>query len=129
MTRVQADIVPAVRAWLDSRNVGAEVRTSVPAEWTAEDGPLLIVADDGGPVRWPIKSQHMIRLTAYAAGRTEARRIVALAAGLLGSGRPDGVAHVNADMGGVLEARDKTTGAMLASVLLTAHARTVQVQR
>jgi hypothetical protein len=128
MTRVQADILPGVRAWLDSKGIGAAVRGNVPPKWTPADGALLIVADDGGPALWPIKSKHTIRLTGWAAGRTEARRIVTLAAGKLAESRPrpPGVAHVNADMGAVLDGRDKDTGAMLASVLITAHARMIE---
>lgn len=127
MTRIQADIVPAIKDWLDERISTADVRLNVPDKWTPADGPVLVVADDGGPTMWPIKSEHIIRLTSYAAGRTQARAIVSLAAGLLGDGRPAGVASINSDMGSVLDARDSNTGVMLASVLLTAHARTVNV--
>lgn len=129
MTRVQADVVTPVMNWLAGQNLGAEVRTNVPAGWTTEDGPLLIVADDGGPVKWPVKSRNAIRLVAWAAGRTEARRFVTLAAGKLAesSPRPPGIAHISGDMSAVLDARDKATGADLASVLLTAVARTVEV--
>jgi hypothetical protein len=128
VTRVQADIVPAVRDWLATQNLGAAVRDNVPANWTPAAGPLLIIADDGGPARWPIKSKHTLRLTARASGRTVARRIVTLAAGKLVESRPRpaGVAHVDSDMGAVLDGRDKDTGAMLASVLITAHARMVE---
>ncbi len=126
MTRVQADIAPAVKDWLDQR-IDGMVRLNVPEGWTPSDGPVLVVADDGGPVLWPIKSRHTIRLTAWAAGRTQARAIVVLAAGMLGTGRPPGVRHVDPDMGGVLDARDANTGAVLASVLITLHARTVEV--
>ena len=127
MTRVQADIAPSIKDWLSTRITDAEVRLSVPDKWTPADGALLIVADDGGPTMWPMKSQHTIRLTAYAAGRTQARAIVALAAGLLGDGRPAGVASINSDMSSILDARDRNTGAVLASVLMTAHSRTVEV--
>ena len=127
MTRVQADIVPAIKDWLAERIQDAQVRLNVPDKWTPADGPILVVADDGGPTLWPIKSQHIIRLTSYAAGRTEARSIVTLAAGLLGDGRPAGVASIGSDMGSVLDSRDSNTGAMLASVLMTAHAKTVNV--
>lgn len=128
MTRVQADVRPAIMSWLDSQSIGAAVRDNVPEGWTPADGPLLIVADDGGPVRWPIKSRHTIRLTGWAAGPTEAGRITSLAAGRLAesSPRPTGVAHVGAAMGGLLRARDESTGAALASVLVTVHARTVE---
>lgn len=126
MTRVQADIVPAIADWLGERIANVDVRLSVPDRWTPASGALLIIADDGGPMMWPVKSRHTIRLTAWAAGRTQARDIATLAAGLLGDGRPSGVASVDAEMGTVLDARDENTGAMLASVLITAHARTVE---
>ena len=126
MTRVQADIAPAIADWLDDIINNADVRLSVPDKWVPADGALLIVADDGGPALWPIKSRHTIRLTAWADGRTLARGIAAYAAGLLGDGRPTGVAHVERDMGTILDARDPNTGAILASVLITAHARTVE---
>ena len=125
MTRIQADIIPAIADWLQER-VSAEVRLSVPDRWTPADGALLIVADDGGPMIWPIKSQHTIRLTAWTDGRSSSRYIAGLAAGLLGSGRPTGVISVDSDMGTILDARDPNTGAILASVLITAHARTVE---
>lgn len=127
MTRVQADILPAIRDWLDVRISTAAVRLNVPDKWTPSDGAILVIADDGGPTMWPIKSQHTIRLTSYAAGRTQARSITARAAGLLGDGRPPGVASIDSDMGAILDARDPNTGAMLASILLTAQARTVQL--
>lgn len=129
MTRVQADIVPSVKDWLTAQSLGAQVRTNVDANWKPADGPLLIVADDGGPVVMPIKSRHTLRLTAYAAGRTEARRIATLAAGKLieSRPRPTGVAHISSYPGAVLDAKDKGTGAVLASVLVIAHAKTVEI--
>ncbi|HQC78413.1 MAG TPA: hypothetical protein PLH92_17040 [Mycobacterium sp.] len=127
MTRVQADVIPSVKDWLSTRIEDAEVRLNVPERWIPANGAILVVADDGGPTLWPIKSQHTIRLTSYAAGRTAARAIVVLAAGLLGDGRPTGIAHVDPEMGSVLDARDTETGAFMASVLLTVQAKTVEV--
>ena len=127
MTRVPADIIPAIKDWLDTRISGADVRLNVPDKWKPANGALLIVADDGGPTMWPVKSMHTVRMTAYAAGRTQAREIASLAAGLLGDGRPTGVHSISSDIGPILDARDDTTGAYLASVLITAHARTVEV--
>lgn len=129
MTRVQADIAAAVKDWLATQSIGADACLSIPVGWKPSTGPVLIlVADDGGPMLWPIKSRHTIRLTAYSAGRTEARRIVALAAGKLAESkpRPPGVANISGGMGAVLDGRDKATGAVLASVLLTVTARTVE---
>ena len=127
MTRIQADIIPAIKDWLSTEMGGFEVRLNVPEKWTTESSSLLVVADDGGPVQWPIKSQHTIRLTAYASGRSEARAITSYAAGILGNGRPPGVVNIDRDMGGILDTRDPSTGAFLASVLLTAQARTIEV--
>lgn len=127
MTRVQADVIPAIKDWLSPRITDADVRLNVPEKWTPDATPVLVVADDGGPVYWPIKSEHTVRLTAYGSGRTQVRAIASLAAGLLGFGRPTGIAYVDSDMGGVLDARDPETGAFLASVLLTVQAKTVEV--
>lgn len=127
MTRIQADVLPAIKDWLNERISTADVRLNVPERWTTADDAVLVVADDGGPVQWPIKSEHTVRLTAYGSGRTQVRSIAALAAGLLGFGRPSGIAHVDSDMGGILDARDPETGAFLASVLLTVQAKTVEV--
>lgn len=127
MTRVQADILPAIVDWLAQEMSDVTVRLSVPDRWKPADGTLLIVADDGGPTMWPVKSSHTVRLTGWASGRTEARRVAALAAGLLGDGRPSGVVSVGSDMGSILDARDDNTGAVLASVLIVAHARTVEL--
>ncbi|SLJ19010.1 Uncharacterised protein [Mycobacteroides abscessus subsp. massiliense] len=128
MTRVQADIAGAVKEWLAAQNIGAQVALAVPANWNPRAGALLIVADDGGPVRLPVKSRNTIRLTAYAAGRTEARRIAATAAGKLAESnpRPEGIAHVSSDIGAVLDARDKETGAYLGSAVVPVTARTVE---
>lgn len=127
MTRVQADIIPAIADYLDPLIADADVRLNVPEKWKPTNTAVLVVSDDGGPAMWPIMSQHTVRLTAYADGRTKARSIVRLAAGLLGYGRPAGVIHISREMGTILDARDKDTGAVLASVLLTALARTVSI--
>ena len=126
MTRVQADVIPSVKDWLSTRIEDAEVRLNVPERWIPANGAILVVADDGGPTLWPIKSQHTVRLTAYGSGRTQVRNLASLAAGMLGYGRPTGIVHVDSEMGGILDARDPETGAFLASVLLTVQARTVE---
>lgn len=126
MTYIQADVLPTIKDWLNDR-ITADVRLNVPDRWTTADDPVLVVADDGGPVQWPIRSEHTVRLTAYGSGRTQVRAIAAQAAGLLGYGRPTGIAYVDSDMGGILDARDPETGAFLASVLITVQAKTVQI--
>lgn len=127
MTYVQADVLPAIKDWLKERVFDVDIRLNVPEKWTTANTPVLVIADDGGPVQWPIRSQHTIRLTAYGPGRTVVRQIVTFAAGILGSGRPPGIAYIDTEMGGVLDARDPATGAFLASVLLTVQAKTIEV--
>ena len=127
MTRVQADVLPGIVDWLTPRITDADIRLNVPEKWKPTDKAVLVVADDGGPAMWPIMSQHTVRLTAYADGRTKARSIVRKACGLLGNGRPVGVHHVAREMGTILDARDQDTGAVLASVLLNVTARTVVI--
>jgi hypothetical protein len=126
VTYVQADVLPAIKDWLNDR-LTPEVRLNVPDRWTTASDPVLVVADDGGPVQWPIRSEHIVRLTAYGSGRTEVRAIAAKAAGLLGYGRPAGIAYIDSQMGSILDARDSETGAYLASVLVTVQAKTVEV--
>lgn len=126
MTRVTADVMPTIRAALDGRVPGAEVRLDLPKGWTIDAAPVVVIADDGGAVTWPVKSRHSIRLTAWAATRTEARRLAARAAGELHAARIRGVV-VPGESNSVIEARDNGTGARLASTLVPIHARTVEV--
>ena len=83
--------------------------------------PLVLVADDGGPalVRGPwLLNQSprltVLRLTAFAVGRTEARAAVVDAAGFVKAHRP-GIARIE-DISVPLIMRDRDTGAWLASV-------------
>ncbi|URP21166.1 tail terminator [Gordonia phage Francois] len=128
MVRVLADPMPRVRAWLTDNLVEAEVRADVPPNWTlaAATRPLVVVADDGGPVDWPVRSEHTIRLVARAKSRTEARTTVRLAAGRLHTAKLNGIVVRRAG-GSVIESTDKATGAYLASVLVPIQARTVEL--
>lgn len=86
--------------------------------------PVLLVADDGGsPVSggpWLAGRDLMrvtIRLTVFAAGRTEARDTLAAAIGHLLAERPAGIARIE-NVPPVLDARDRATGAALASITM-----------
>lgn len=83
--------------------------------------PIVLVADDGGPAMvrdaWLVNQsprRTVLRLTAFAAGRTEARATVLAAADVVAAQRP-GIARVE-DVSVPLITRDKATGAWLASV-------------
>jgi len=110
------------------------------ADWTAtlhvdagfvpEDGsPVLLVADDGGAAvtggPWLAGRDLLrivLRLTAMAAGRTEARDVLAAAAHHLLTQRPADIVRVE-NVPAVLDARDRETGAYLASITVPVTVR------
>lgn len=100
----------------------------VPADWRLLDGrPLVTVYDDGGPETWPIKRDPTIRVTVRANGDDLARRIARRLHGYLHENRPTGIAHIFRERGSsFLTARDKDTGADMASFTVTAAVRTIE---
>lgn len=84
--------------------------------------PTLLVADDGGPRvvgdSWSVgltPRRPTLRLTAFAVGRDEALTVVNAAAEDLLANRPAVIARFE-DVSHPLVARDRATGAFLASV-------------
>lgn len=90
-------------------------------DWAPTAGsPVLLVADDGGPAVWrgpwllrKTPRRALIRLTAFAAGRDEARQVVDAAVDFVLTNKP-GITRVE-DVSLPLVTRDRATGAMLAS--------------
>ena len=86
--------------------------------------PVLLVADDGGVAvntgAWMAGRgllRIVIRLTAFARGRTEAREVVNLAIDFIQANRPAGISRLE-NIPAVLDTRDQETGAYLASVTM-----------
>lgn len=127
MDYVQTDLLPQLREWLQDRTVDADVRADLPEKWVPGDRSVIVIADDGGPMKWPIMSRHTIRITGWGEDRLVVRRMVAVAVGKLHGARLPGL-RVPRSSGAVLEARDKATRAWLASALMTIAARTVEVE-
>lgn len=122
--RVQADPMPAVRDWLRAQMPGTWFRATLPTDWTPGTGaPGLIVADDGGPAEYPVRTIHTLRITAWGKDKDTVRALAAQAAGRIVAARVPGLAYTSKDAGGVLDARDPATGAVLASVLITSQVR------
>lgn len=93
--------------------------------------PVLLVADDGGAAvtggPWLARRDMLritIRLTAFAAGRTEARAVVDAAVDLITTTKPSGIARIE-NVPAVLETRDRETGAYLASITVPVTVRPV----
>lgn len=93
--------------------------------------PTLLVADDGGGSvhtdPWLARTRSdmlriVIRLTAFARGRTEARTVVDAAVDELLAHRPAGIARIE-NVPAVLETRDRETGAYLASITVPVTVR------
>jgi hypothetical protein len=102
------------------------VRLTLPSNWKIGAPPVLIVADDGGPMdMWPAATASVIRLTSWTSGR-DRTYVHAATARILAGGVP-GVAAILPGSG-VLESRDSATGGDLASVIVQARARTQQHQ-
>lgn len=90
------------------------------------DPPLLIVHDDGGPTQWPVLRRPTIRITAYGRGKPTAKRVTARADGHLHDNLPPGLAYLSRNGSGFVLARDKDTGADMASFTTTAVVATVE---
>jgi hypothetical protein len=126
--KVPGSPAPLVKAALVSfLTTTARVVRDVPDKWTPSVGPVVLVADDGGPLNWPVMSRNTVRVTVFAEGKDAARLIALRCAGHLHDNTPAGITHVFRDGGTILEARDPQTGADMASFLITATVRTVEI--
>lgn len=98
----------------------------LPAHWALGSDPVLVLADDGGPLdKWPVATSPTIRGTSWTTGR-ERKYIHAALARLL-TARIPGVAAVLPGTG-VLDARDEKTGGDLSSFTVRTRARTAVPQ-
>lgn len=114
----------ALSAFLGS---AARVVRDVPNTFQPGDTPIVLVADDGGALSWPVSSQNTVRVTVFGQGITSVRLLARQCAGQLHDNRPNGVAHIARAGGALLEARDPKTGADMASFLITVIVRTESV--
>jgi hypothetical protein len=111
--------------WLADNYPGAAAVLHVPDDYQPSDStPVVLVADDGGPTidagAWVLGraiQNPTIRLTALTEGRTAARAIVGELSSWICSNRPADVTQIQ-NVSSILEARDRDTGAYMASVLM-----------
>lgn len=133
--RVPGDAAAPIKARITDRAddvvadlgpTGLRVADEVPADWTVDtDPPLVVVADDAGPIMWPIWSVPRMRVTVYAFGKPLAKAIRQRLMGvLLERPVPAGLAHIAHDGIGYTDARDTETGADMASFTVEATVRT-----
>lgn len=127
--RVESDAANAIKdfylAELDGLVDGPyTVSNGVPRDWTPDSPAHVGVFNDGGPGQWPVFDNPRIRVTVWAAGRTRARRIAAIARGMVSVRRVPGVARID-DPSSIIDARDPHNAGIMASFHVGAVARTV----
>lgn len=101
---------------LDSHGETCTVGVGVPADWTPASGSHVQVSLDGTPTgTHPVLVNATVRLVAWAANTTEAKRLAVLAQGLLlAHNGGDGISSTQF-LTGVLPARDPESRAEIAS--------------
>ena len=115
----------ALADFFDAEDNGWTATLEVPDDYHPVAGsPLLLVADDGGVAvntgPWLAGRgllRIVIRLTAFARGRTEAREVVLAAIDFIQANRPAGISRLE-NIPAVLDTRDQETGAYLASITM-----------
>lgn len=130
MTRVQGEPVNAVKAALIAHLADEPVAPRIathnwPKDWSLDDQvPLVLIADDGGPVLWPVKSDHTIRITVGSDDVPTSRRIARKCLGHILATVPEGLAAVRKFGTALNETKHRATGADLASGTVTVVIRT-----
>ena len=120
-TRVQGDPVPQVKAalvaFLSGDNLLPRIATRKwPKNWSlADKTPLVLIADDGGDVDWPVKSDHTIRITVGSDDVEVSSQIARRCLGHILDNLPEGLAKVRPSGTALIVTQHKETGADLAS--------------
>lgn len=130
MTRVQGDPVGAVKASIVELLAGQTPAPRIathkwPKDWSLADGrPLVLIADDGGPFDFPVKSDHTIRISVGADDVDVCRRIARKCLGHILANLPEGLEKVRPNGTALTQAQHTQTGADIASGTVTAVIRT-----
>lgn len=117
------ELKDALAGYFADEENGWTATLEVPDDYHPVAGsPVLLVADDGGGAvndgAWLAGRgllRIVIRLTAFARGRTEARQVVLAAIDFIQANRPAGISRIES-VPAVLDMRDPETGAYLASI-------------
>lgn len=117
---------PLVKAALVSFLAGtARVVRDVPNTFDFKANiPVVLVADDSGPLYWPVYSKNTVRVTVFGNGIDAVEDLAGRCAGHLHDNVPAGLSHIKRNGTGVLVAKDPKTGADMASFTVTATVRT-----
>lgn len=122
---VPQDVLPPVKAFLVDE-MAIDVRQNVPENYKLSDPPFLLIANDGGPMEYPVFTRPTVRLTAYASGRDEAVRLAGKAMGLMLCRRVPGIANVRPGSN-LIDGRDEISKAFFASTTILVSIRTTSL--
>ncbi|PPJ31909.1 hypothetical protein C5E45_32990 [Nocardia nova] len=111
-------------ARLAAKFANVRVAQNLSEGWQPGSPPEVVLADDSGPMRYPVETLPQVRVTVWADGRTNARAIAGHALGLLLCVKVPGIAKV---LPGTLliDDRDDRTGGWFASFTVRTRVRTV----
>lgn len=132
-TRVQGDPVDPVKDVLvtllaDEPSNPRFATHKWPKDWSLADSrPLVLIADDGGPLDYPVKSNHTIRITVGSDDVPTSRRIARRCLGHILGTVPEGLEDIRPNGTALTMAVHRTTGADLASGTVTAVIRTEEI--
>mgnify|MGYP006876026219 CR=1 FL=1 len=133
MTRpvyVPADAVVPIVDWLAVELVvrfpGIVVSQALSRDWRPGMPSEVVVADDGGGLRWPVTTDPTIRVTVWADGRDTARDIGGHTLGLLLCRRVPGIAQIRPSTA-LLDSQDSRNGGWLSTFNVRTRVRTVAV--
>jgi hypothetical protein len=105
------------------------VSVGVPTNWTPTVGPHVQVSWDGTPIDLRrVVAFATVRLTAWAGSTSEAKRVAALAQGLLCSIPGDSAITSASPLTGALPARDPETGFEIASTTSRVTVRSAPIE-
>lgn len=96
-----------------------------PGDWSlADNRPLVLIADDGGGLDYPVKSAHTIRISVGSDDVPTSRRIARRCLGHILGTVPEGLGAIRKNGTALTMAKHRATGADIASGTVTAVIRT-----
>ncbi|MCV7208787.1 hypothetical protein H7J75_08945 [Mycolicibacterium canariasense] len=96
-----------------------------PKDWTLDEKrPLVLIADDPGDIDWPVKSEHIIRITVGSDDVPTSSRIARRCLGHILANLPEGLAAIQPFGTAITRTQHRATGADLASGTVNVVIRT-----
>lgn len=127
MTYLPPDPARAVKDALDVA-LPVTVAMRLPTDWTPRSHPAyVVISDDGGDTHWPIVARVLVRVTVYAAGRTQARELAAQALSTIMDGDIPGVIRPPRRAPTITDARDPATEAVVSGFTIPIRMRVTVV--